>query len=256
MKEFPAHPLRTRFAKDILCEFLPPLKTSNKVLILCSGMPGYPGGKGEAMQTLARRGYWVFVPRYRGSWESGGTFLQRSPHEDILAVVQGLSKPFIDFYSEEKMRVTRPQITVIGASFGGPAAILASRDTRVKQAIALSPVIDWRGQRGTAESLEMMEAFLPKAFGEAYRGDPEKVWKKLASGRFYNPVHEVKTIQGKKLLIMHAKDDHVVPFAPAQEFAEAVDARFEAIVRGGHFGVSSILKPHLWRRASSFLTKY
>lgn len=251
-KEFPEHPGRARFGKDIVCEYLAPLTKSNKVLILCSGMPGYPGGGGKAIRTFAERGYWVFVPRYAGSWESGGKFLEHSPHEDVLSVVEGVSKGFRDAWSGQTMRVAKPKIFIIGASFGGPAAILASCDARVAKAVALSPVIDWKAQDKTTEPVDFMARFIHEGFGEAYRGK-ETVWKKLASGTFYNPAHEAQSVKGKKLLILHAKDDEVVPFTPAKEFAGEVGAQFVALARGGHFGTSSALKPHLWRRIEKFL---
>jgi len=34
--------VRTRFCKEIVAEFLEPLSPSNKVVVLCSGMPSYP----------------------------------------------------------------------------------------------------------------------------------------------------------------------------------------------------------------------
>lgn len=247
----PKHLSRTRFG-DIVCEYMAPPRASRKVLILATGMPGYPGGSGKAVRALADRGYWVFVPRYRGSWESGGKFLAQSPHKDVLEVVSGVSKGFTDAWSGEKLRVANPVYFIIGASFGGPAAILASRDKRVRKAVALAPVVDWRAQEHTAEPVAAMAQFLARGFGEAYRGDAS-VWKKLASGRFYSAVHEKEHVNGKKLLIIHAKDDDVVPYAPAKAFAQDVGASFEAISRGGHFGVSSALKPHLWRRIQPFL---
>lgn len=246
------HPLRTRFAKDIVCEFLPPTRKSNKVIILATGMPGYPGGRGKALRAFAEKGYWVFVPRYRGTWESGGKFLEKSPHEDILEVARGVSKGFMDFYSGKKMRVAKPKIFVIGASFGGAAVILSSRDSRVLKAVALSPVIDWRDQKNTVEPIEMMEKFIPTAFGGAYRGD-KSVWKKLATGNFYSPAHEAKSMKGSKLLIVHAKDDEIVPFAPSQVFAKETGATFIPLRRGGHLGTSSALKPHIWKRIEKFL---
>ncbi len=247
----PTHLSRTRFG-DIVCEYLLPERTTRRVLILATGMPGYPGGSGNAVRALAARGYAVFVPRYRGSWESGGKFLARSPHEDMLEVISGIQKAFTDAWSREKVRIAKPEFYLIGASFGGPAAILASRDRRVKKAVALAPVVDWRAQEGSREPVEQLARFLKAGFGEAYRGDAN-AWKKLASGKFYSAVREENSIDGTKLLIIHAKDDDVVPFAPAKAFAHDVGARFEGLSRGGHFGVSSALKPHLWRRIEPFL---
>ena len=86
---------RARFASDIVTEFLPPARAGKiqKVIILCDGMPSIPR-KQPLAEFLSTKGYWVFYPRYRGSWESGGEFLGRSPHLDILDVISGLSKDF------------------------------------------------------------------------------------------------------------------------------------------------------------------
>jgi len=61
-----SYTLRARIKNKIISEFVPPSKKSNKVIILCGGMPGYPAKK-ELMFFLAEKGFWVFSPRYRGS---------------------------------------------------------------------------------------------------------------------------------------------------------------------------------------------
>ena len=84
---------RTRFARDIVTEFLPPARAlgtraskRQRAIILCDGMPSIPR-KQPLAEFLSSKGYWVFYPRYRGAWESGGLFLERSPHLDILDVI-------------------------------------------------------------------------------------------------------------------------------------------------------------------------
>src|SRR5579864_1047805 len=85
--------LRTRFRKEIVAEFLPPLRgrKTKKLIILCDGMPSLPR-KQSLSEFLAAKGFWVIYPRYRGAWESGGEFLERSPHEDILDITDDLPK--------------------------------------------------------------------------------------------------------------------------------------------------------------------
>src|ERR1700690_2280755 len=123
------HMLRTRFHRDILTEFLPPARRlkRQRVIILCDGMPSIPR-KQPLAEFLSRKGYWVFYPRYRGSWESGGQFLGKSPHEDILDVIDGLSKPFRELAFGRRFRVSLDEVFVIGGSFGGAAAILSQMD--------------------------------------------------------------------------------------------------------------------------------
>ena len=52
-------------------------------------MPSIPS-KQPLSDFLAAKGFWVIYPRYRGAWESGGEFLAKSPHEDILDVLDEL----------------------------------------------------------------------------------------------------------------------------------------------------------------------
>jgi len=249
------HLSRTRIKKDIVCEFLPPVtatsRAANKVIILCGGMPGYPGGKKDLCEFFARKGYWVFVPRYRGSWESAGSFLKISPHRDVLDVIDQLPRGFKDLWSGKIYKVARPEVYLIGASFGGPAVILASRDPRVRKAVALSPVTDWRVE-STSEPIDKLGVFARAAFGNGYRGT-ERDWDKLKGGKFYNPMHDAASIDGMKLLIIHAKDDEVVYAKTSISFARATGARLVLLSRGGHLSTSNITQPELWKKIRGFL---
>jgi alpha-beta hydrolase superfamily lysophospholipase len=251
------HILRTRFEKDIVCEFLPPTvptrrgaRPSNKVMLLCAGAPGYPGRKGLP-EFLAGKGYWVFILRYRGSWESGGSFLKVSPHRDVLDIIDELPRGFKDLWSGKTHKIARPEVYLIGSSFGGAAVILASRDPRVRRAVAFSPVTDWRVD-SNAEPVEKLRTFMNAAFGNAYRGT-ERDWNKLKTGAFYNPAHEAASIDGTKLLIFHAKDDKVVDARTSMAFARATDAKLVLLPRGGHLSISSAMTPELWKQIQKFL---
>ena len=242
--------LRTRIKKDIVCEFLPPAKPSNKVVILCSGMPTHPDKK-ELLEFLSRKGYWSFMPRYRGSWESAGSFLKVSPHRDVLDVIDQLSRGFPDLWSGKTYTVRRPKVYLIGSSFGGPAVTLASRDPRVRKAVALSPVTDWRVD-DKAESIDKLATFTRMAFGNGYRGT-EKDWNKLKNGKFYNPAYEASSIDGAKLLIIHAEDDKIVYAKTSATFARQTGARLLLLKRGGHLSLSHTMRPELWRKMRRFL---
>jgi alpha-beta hydrolase superfamily lysophospholipase len=244
------HILRTRIKRDIVCEFLPPAKPSRKVIILCSGAPSYPG-KRDLLKFLSTKGYWVFLPRYRGSWESGGLFLKISPHRDVLDVINQLPRGFKDLWSGKTYKIARLEIYLIGSSFGGAAAILSSRDRRVRRAVAFSPVTDWRAKT-KAESVEKLFQFTHAAFGNGYRGT-QRDWNKLKTGTFYNPAHEAASIDGAKLLIFHAQDDAIVYARTSAAFARATGARLVLLPRGGHLSVSNTMAPKFWKEIKLFL---
>jgi len=231
--------LRTRFKKDIVAEFVPPTRKSNKVMIFASGMPSVPSRK-ELMYTFAKKGYWVFFPRYRGSWESGGVFLEKSPHEDILDVIDQIPKGFTSIWDKKEYKVTPSTIHIIGSSFGGPAALLAARDPRVEKVIAVSPVVDWCAP-SKAEPMDWLYGFTKDAFGNGYRIS-KKNWNKMQNGTFYSPLAHTKEIPGEKVFIIHAQDDESVGWRPVEKFAKKINCKLLLLKRGGHLGIGDMMK--------------
>ena len=244
------HTLKTRFKKEIIAEFLPPKKKSDKVIILCSGMPSVPA-KADLMDFFSKKGYWVFYPRYRGSWESSGQFLKISPHKDIIDVIDGLPKGFKDAWSGKIYKVRPSKLYLFGGSFGGPAAILASLNPRVTKVVAISPIIDWRVKSKT-EPHEWFGKFLKNAFGESIRF-AWKDWLKLKTGKFYNPMAVANKINGEKIFIIHAKDDETVNYKPVKKFAEKTNSQLLLLKSGGHLSLSTVMKPIFYKRIKKFL---
>jgi pimeloyl-ACP methyl ester carboxylesterase len=254
MHSNPSFMFRTRFSKDIVTEFLPPARLGkwHRVIVLCDGMPSIPRKQGLA-EFLAGKGYWVFYPRYRGAWESGGEFLERSPDEDILDVVGGLSREFREVTFGQRFRVSADEVFVIGGSFGGAAAILCSLDERVKKVVANCPVVDWAilAESEKAEtSNPSYAAYIGEAFGGGYRLSARN-WGKLRRGRFYNPAHHAKEITAAKVMMFHAEDDPYVPYRSVQRFARETGAKLKLFKRGGHLSTDSIVRKY-WREIGKF----
>ncbi len=248
------HTLRTRFSENIVAEFLPPQKASSDdhVIIFCDGLPSVPR-KQRVLEFWSKKGYWVIHPRYRGTWESGGEFLRESPDVDIVDIINELPNGLTSLWDNIHFPLRPKRITLIGASFGGPAALLASRDPRVTSVIAISPVIDWRVP-SPEEPLETFPELVQKTFGDAYRGTPY-AWKKLLTGTFYNPASCAKDIDGKKIYIIHAADDKVSPVEPVRQFVKDTGARYTEYNKGGHLSMSEIMHFFVSRRVQSFLKR-
>lgn len=245
---------RTRFAGDILTEFLPPLRRSKKqrVIVLCDGMPSIPR-KQPLAEFLAAKGYWVFYPRYRGSWESGGTFLARSPHLDILDVIDGIHGEFREIAFRQKFRLRPDEVFVIGGSFGGAAALLCSLDARVKKVVANCSVVDWsilRGEQRKETSNPSYAAYIREAFGTAYRL-PDRNWKKLSDGKFFSPIDHAGEMTAEKVMMFHAEDDPYVPYRTVVKFARLSGAQLKLLRRGGHLSTDMIVRKY-WEKIGEF----
>jgi pimeloyl-ACP methyl ester carboxylesterase len=245
---------RTRFARDIVTEFLPPARSgkTQRAIILCDGMPSIPR-KQPLAEFLSGKGYWVFYPRYRGAWESGGQFLKRSPHLDILDVSGGLSKEFRELAFGRRFRVSVDEVFVIGGSFGGAAAILSSLDPRVAKVIANCPVVDWTilpQEQKEETSNPSYAAYIRAAFGGGYRLS-DRNWKKLFTGKFYNPAYHAAEISASKVMMFHAQDDPYIPYRSVEKFARLTGARLKLLRRGGHLSTDLIVRKY-WGRIRDF----
>lgn len=246
---------RTRFKKEIVAEFLPPPRRTktDRVIILCDGMPGIPRKK-PLVQFLATKGYWVIYPRYRGAWESDGEFLARSPHEDILDIIEELPKGLTEAAFGQKFKLIPKDIFVIGGSFGGAVALLASLDQRVRRVIANCPVVDWsvlKDEEKTETSNPDYAAYLRDAFGNAYRMKARN-WRKLYTGKFFNPMHHASEMDRTKILMFHAKDDPHIPWRSVDKFSKTTGAKLKLLSRGGHFKTEFIVRKY-WSTIERFL---
>jgi pimeloyl-ACP methyl ester carboxylesterase len=245
---------RTRFKKDIVAEFLPAARRgkNEKAIVLCDGMPSIPR-KQSLAEFLSGKGFWVFYPRYRGAWESGGEFLARSPHEDILDVIDSLESEIVEVTFGKRFRLRAGRIFVIGGSFGGAAAILCSLDERVRKVIANCPVVDWSilpHSEKAETSNPNYAAYIREAFGNAYRLS-DRNWNKLRSGRFYNPAYHVDDIDPAKIMMVHAQDDPYVPYSSVRKFADRTGVKLKSLRRGGHVATDSIVRKH-WPEIGRF----
>jgi len=243
--------LRTKFKGGIIAEFLPPATKSNKVIILCTGMPGYPGRRNDLLEFLSKEGFWAILPRYRGSWESDGKFLKESPHLDILDIISELEGGFMELWAGQKFSIKKPEVYLIGSSFGGASAILASTHKSVKKAVALSPVVDWRVE-SKEEPFEHLSRFMIEAFGNGYRFSP-KDFMKLKKGGFYNPVDQIGDLSAHKIMIYHAKDDEIVDFEHTEKFARKLGCTFLPHKIGGHLSLSLVHTPRFWNKIKLFI---
>lgn len=253
------HMFRTRIASNIICEFLPPAKPQKvqKIIIFAMGLPSSPS-KSTLAEFYSEKGFWFFFPRYRGTWESGGEFLEEEPTKDISDCINSLFEGFTSIPSTAKekskkyiFKAKSTQVNIMGSSFGGPASILLTSDKRVNKIICNSPVVDWSGL-GPDETHEFLNDYIKSAFGEAFRYTDQN-YNKLAKGFFYNPITRLSEIDGSKILIFHSKDDRVVKYAPVKKFAEKTKSKLITLSKYGHGTGAVSLEPKHWKIIKNWL---
>lgn len=241
---------RTMFASEIVAEFWMPKKASGKAVVICDGAPGLRT-KTELAEFFARKGYWVFQIRYRGTWESRGEFLRRSPADDVDDAILAMQKGFKDLWTGVTYYLELSEVVVVGASFGGPAVIRSSLNPLVRKVIAFAPVIDW-SKFTKREPFGEFVRLITDGFPGAYRC-PAKNFKKLLTKNFYNPVDWAGKLDGKKIFLMHARSDESVPYLPTRKFTKKIGATYIERANGGHLGAKNIMEPVNWLHIKKFL---
>lgn len=243
-------PGRALLAGAIVADFTPPKRPSQRGIILLGGAPAMPG-KARVAGFLARKGFWVFEIRFRGTWESKGSFLSHSPEEDVRLAIRAIGAGFTDVATRTRYHLDIDDWTVLGVSFGGAAAVLASRYPEVARSVALAPVIDWRA-RSADEPFPEFVRLLEEGFPGAYRAS-RGAFAKLSRGAFYSPIREAKRMDPAKLLILHRADDRVVPVEPLRRFARMTGIKPVLSRSGGHFSTSDLLDRDVFAPIARFL---
>ena len=239
------HLKRALIAKEIVVEFLPPKKPSSKVMIFCDGLPT-SSSKEKLIRAMSKAGYWAFHLRYRGTWESAGTFLDHPPEQDVWDLIDALPKGFVDAWEGEEYHIDPEQVVVVGASFGGTVAVLSAKDERVHKAVAFSPVVDWT-QSTPDEPMDYLEQVILQGYPGAYRFAHED-WLRLSRGEFSQPMAEIADIDRKKIFIIHAQDDKVVSIETVKRFVAGLGCKHLFLKRGGHLSSSLLtFRWPLWR---------
>jgi pimeloyl-ACP methyl ester carboxylesterase len=181
-------------------------------------------------------------------------FLEHSPADDIRDIIVELEnkKSVTSVMTGEVFPIRVSAVHLFGGSFGGPAVLLNTDLPIVKKVIAHSPVID-RSVEGEDEPFDEFVRYSCQGFGGAYRTKTPLDWQKLTKTDFYNPVAHIEKIDGRKVFILHAKDDTNVPVDPVVPFAKKIGATYYLKPHGGH----SIKFEHrfLWKKVEAFLKK-
>lgn len=164
------------------------------------------------VQFIATRGYAVLQPQFRGSTGFGAD-LQRAGIREWGRAMQDDISDGIRSLVEQQI-VDGSRVCIVGASYGGYAALAGAAFTPDQYACAASI-------NGIAD-LPSLQGYIKLRFGD--ESDALAAWRDLV-GRAYNeklsavsPASFVQDIRAPILLI-HGTDDTVVPFSQSESFA-------------------------------------
>jgi dipeptidyl aminopeptidase/acylaminoacyl peptidase len=227
---------------------------------------GFAGARYPKMSAyLADLGYGVLSIDFRGYGLSGGERGRVIPREQVNDFRNSVT------YLANRPEIDPERIGIIGSSLGGSIAIMAAADDpRMKVCVAGCPIA--KGDttlRMLYNTPEKFDAFMKHVNEVKQRGGklarfeivmiPENLRSNLPKGTpmefspdtvhgflSLNPLETVSRIAPRPLFIIHAKDDHVVPFEDAEELVKRAgdNCKLELIDKGDHFifGMDSVIQ--------------
>jgi pimeloyl-ACP methyl ester carboxylesterase/predicted nucleotidyltransferase len=214
--------------EGIVTECILQKENSRGSILFADGLPRVPEAD-KFLNLLASWGYDVFYPRLRGTWESEGSFLKEHPGEDILAIIEALTKGI----SIKETQFRSDKQILVGISFGTLSVVHASSHPSIQTVIAISPIISMRD----IVSIESLEAYIREFFPGSYRFLSED-WAQLMQGKIdLNPDIFNSGDRGLgKYHFIAAEQDEQIPFDSLVKFCTKNNIKLHAIP-GAHLSL-------------------
>ncbi len=207
-----------------------------RFLVSLSGMPpGAPLSKHHpAVVEAVSRGWSVLVPSYPGTYDSSGTFSPRQALRMVrrcVAFCEGGTGT--ELWGDTDVSWRCREVALLGTSFGGALALVATARLHIQRVLAISPVVDWKMELGEDDA--ELKRIMRRAFPKTMRpGDDWDEWGVV------NPADEVKALHHATIFVVAARDDTVVPIAHSEWLAKQVQVSLTRVPEGGHIGPSHV----------------
>lgn len=155
------------------------------------------------------RGYYVFLPNFRGSFGQGADFTQANRRDfgrgDLRDIVSGVDAVLA------RAPVDPSRIGVMGWSYGGFMTMWAVTQTqRFRAAVAGAGIANWQSYYGT----NRIDAWMRPYFGASVYEEPEVYTRS-------SPINYVKLARTPTLML-HGERDVEVPVTQSYEFHHAL----------------------------------
>jgi len=206
-----------------------PADDSEVTVLFCHGNGGNISHRLDSINIFYNLGVNCFIFDYRGYGESDGKPGEQGTYLDVEAAYKWLM---------EEKNVSPDSIIIFGRSLGGSVAAYLAAKVEVKALII--------------ESCFTSYADIGKKF---YSYMPVRLFAKFG----YPTIDYVRDVNCP-VMIIHSRDDDIIPFEFGQKLYEAVDAPSEFVeIFGGHndgFLVSSEIYKKAWMKWLEFLKEY
>jgi len=205
-------PILRGYYGGVFFEFVLQDRSADAIIIL----PGFPSGNdfSDLMAFFYEKGYHVFVPRYRGTYQSAGVFLSKSPVDDIAFFMENLDSGYAKNMWDMKRETFKINKKIlVSGSFGGSIALgLAARYGKISHLILQAPVWDFRthNAEGGEQDFDKITEFVRSSYKNCYRFRFKSLTKKLGKFDELNPAYYLPRVKEIPILVMHDPNDNEV----------------------------------------------
>ena len=216
-------PILRGYYGGIFFEFVLQDKKADAVVIL----PGFPSGNdfNDLISFFFGKGYHVFVPRYRGSYQSSGIFLSKNPIDDLIFFVEhlkeGEAKNLWDM-KKESFKINK--IILVGGSFSGSIACgLNAKYPVFSHLILYAPIWDFNeyNSDGREQDVQKIIDFVKNTYKNCYRFKFKDIAKKMNKFDELNPAYYIPKLN-LPVLVMHDPNDREVSFKYTKKYLEMI----------------------------------
>lgn len=235
------------YSGEVFFEFLTHKGEADAIIIL----PGFPSSNNydKLMQFFYEKGFNVFFPRYPGSYQSKGKFLDENPFDHLSGFVDHLSGGSTEnLWDLGTKNFKNRRYFLLSGSFGGPfACALAKKHSgKFTKIILTSPVLDFSNHNVEFEEQDLLHltGFIKRSFTNLYQIEFDDLVKQVLTfdelnKEFYWCELEVP------VTILHDPKDKTVSINHSKRFVEEKVER-ELIEHGFGHNLSVELIDQYW----------
>jgi len=247
-------PVLKGYYGGIFFEFMLQDHVTDAVIIL----PNFPGRNdyNPLISLFYDRGYHVFVPRYRGSYQSKGLFLSKNPVDDFILFSKNLDKGKVkSLWDMKTLSFKVHKKILVATNFSGAIACgLAAKHTGFSHLILASPIWDYskHNDKGDEQDLRRMGEFAKRAYENVFRISFKDLIDKLGKFRELSPEYYLSALINFPILIFHDPNDGFVSFRHTKEMLGKLNKATYIEHYLGH-GLSDSLLNAYWREVDKFI---
>ena len=240
---------------DIFCEFMVHDKIADTIILL----PGFPSSNklNSEMEFLFKKGYNVFFPRFKGSFQSKGVFLKGNIVKELKSFITKLKKEKItNLWDLNEINFKINKLILFGSSFSGAISCgLIAIEESFEKLVLFSPVWDFENHNklGNEEDLNHLVQFVKRAYVNLYKIKFDNLVNAVLRFKETSPSFYSKQIK-IPILVLNDPKDKIVSIKHSKDMEKLIKNLKIIKHHEGH-GFNLKLLENYWKKIDGYLKK-